>query len=714
MPQPAQSLPLALALALGALSTLPACQNPESFQEQQVREDGVAADRPIGTPIALPSRPEFAEVARLEEQRDVGGGRLFELLRTSDAPVRARAALALGRMPLEVPGDAVTMELCRALEDPDPGVRRRAAFGLYLRGDETAAGVLARHWHDPDASVRAAIVRAGAKLGERELKEDLLRSLSDPDPAVRLEAVAGMALWSPEARDAGRIDGELLGVLDPRTRGGTAARGPSVEESWLTLYALARRNADRGRAAFLEHVDDVEVHARLFATKGLANIEPEPGATRALERRARDTDWRVACEALRGLANHADPASLTVVEEALRHPSAHVRRVAAETFGAFEGAGARTLDPLLRAVKDRSPAVRAAALGSLARTGDPVAAVGELRSAAEDQDETVRAGAAAALAHVRTDQARPLLEALADDESHLVAGAALESLGAWGDERSIERLRAELDGQPDLGRRLGALLALEEHASEADLPHLESAIASSAGDIAAELAAVAMKHAGLIGGERAQAILERGMRYQHPFVRRTAREQLAELVGADELPEIGAPPAADRTMPPLPGIDYPAFARNPLIEVRTSRGIMVFELYPADAPVHVHNLLTLAESGHYDGTTFHRVVPDFVIQGGDPRGDGNGGTDWRGGSLRAEFNERKYLRGSLGMPRWDDVDSGGAQLFVTHRPTPHLDGRYTLFGQLVRGFDVLDLIEPGDRIVSIVRLAEPRLGTGLR
>jgi cyclophilin family peptidyl-prolyl cis-trans isomerase len=104
-----------------------------------------------------------------------------------------------------------------------------------------------------------------------------------------------------------------------------------------------------------------------------------------------------------------------------------------------------------------------------------------------------------------------------------------------------------------------------------------------------------------------------------------------------------------------------------------------------------------------------------VIQGGDPRGDGNGGTDWRGGSLRQEFNQRKFLRGSLGMPRNDYEHSGGCQIFVTHRPTPHLDGRYTLFGQCVRGLDVLDLIEPGDRIVSIERVAEPRLpGTGLR
>jgi cyclophilin family peptidyl-prolyl cis-trans isomerase len=90
-----------------------------------------------------------------------------------------------------------------------------------------------------------------------------------------------------------------------------------------------------------------------------------------------------------------------------------------------------------------------------------------------------------------------------------------------------------------------------------------------------------------------------------------------------------------------------------------------------------------------------------VIQGGDHRGDGNGGVTWRGEPLRAEFTPRKFVRGSLGMPRNDDPDSGGSQIFVTHRETPHLDGRYTIFGELVSGTDTLDAIEVGDRIKSV-------------
>jgi peptidyl-prolyl cis-trans isomerase B (cyclophilin B) len=133
---------------------------------------------------------------------------------------------------------------------------------------------------------------------------------------------------------------------------------------------------------------------------------------------------------------------------------------------------------------------------------------------------------------------------------------------------------------------------------------------------------------------------------------------------------------------------------------------MVFELFPDETPLHVHNFLELARSGYYKDTPFHRVVPDFVIQGGDYRGDGNGGQTWDGEVLPGEFTPRKFARGALGMPRNEDPDSGGSQIFVTQRETPHLDGRYTVFGQLLEGEGVLDTIEIGDRILGVRLLPE--------
>ena len=111
-------------------------------------------------------------------------------------------------------------------------------------------------------------------------------------------------------------------------------------------------------------------------------------------------------------------------------------------------------------------------------------------------------------------------------------------------------------------------------------------------------------------------------------------------------------------------------------------GALVIALIEDETPRTTARIIAIADQGGYDGLTFHRVVPDFVVQGGDYRGDGNGGVSWRGEPLRHELGPRKFVRGALGMPRNDDLDSGGSQIFITHRATPHLDGRYTLFGQV--------------------------------
>ena len=116
-----------------------------------------------------------------------------------------------------------------------------------------------------------------------------------------------------------------------------------------------------------------------------------------------------------------------------------------------------------------------------------------------------------------------------------------------------------------------------------------------------------------------------------------------------------------------------------------------------DAPFTVWNFMALARSGFFNGLTFHRVVSNFVVQGGDPHGDGAGGPGY---TIRDEINQRPYLRGTIGMAL-DWRDTGGSQFFITHAPQPHLDGRYTVFGDVVNGMDVVDRIQPRDVIQRI-------------
>ncbi|MBI5646199.1 MAG: peptidylprolyl isomerase [Ignavibacteriae bacterium] len=133
------------------------------------------------------------------------------------------------------------------------------------------------------------------------------------------------------------------------------------------------------------------------------------------------------------------------------------------------------------------------------------------------------------------------------------------------------------------------------------------------------------------------------------------------------------------------------------VRIRTTRGDIRAVLYPDDAPYTVAAFLDLVRAGFYNGLTFHRVVPNFVVQGGDPRGDGTGGPPF---TLRSEWSPRSFSRGILGIAS-SGKDTEGSQFFIMHSAAPHLDGRYTVFGQVVEGMNVADLLEVGDRILSV-------------
>ncbi|PYM91164.1 MAG: peptidylprolyl isomerase [Candidatus Rokuibacteriota bacterium] len=132
-------------------------------------------------------------------------------------------------------------------------------------------------------------------------------------------------------------------------------------------------------------------------------------------------------------------------------------------------------------------------------------------------------------------------------------------------------------------------------------------------------------------------------------------------------------------------------------------GEIRIEFYSADAPKTVENFVTLAKKGFYNGLTFHRVVPDFVVQGGCPKGNGTGGPGYQ---IKAEFNKQKHVRGSVAMARSQDPDSAGSQFYICYGTTPHLDGQYTVFGKVVAGIENIDKIKQGDRMTSVAIVEE--------
>lgn len=134
------------------------------------------------------------------------------------------------------------------------------------------------------------------------------------------------------------------------------------------------------------------------------------------------------------------------------------------------------------------------------------------------------------------------------------------------------------------------------------------------------------------------------------------------------------------------------------VVLRTNQGVIKYKFYPGDAPNTVNRMIELIQKKFYDGLAFHRVVPGFVIQGGDPLGNGTGGS---GQKLKAEFNNRHHVEGAVAMARAQDPDSADSQFYISLGVHPHLDHSYTIFGQVIEGMDVVRKIAVGDKMLSV-------------
>ncbi|PIP93022.1 MAG: peptidylprolyl isomerase [Bdellovibrio sp. CG12_big_fil_rev_8_21_14_0_65_39_13] len=134
------------------------------------------------------------------------------------------------------------------------------------------------------------------------------------------------------------------------------------------------------------------------------------------------------------------------------------------------------------------------------------------------------------------------------------------------------------------------------------------------------------------------------------------------------------------------------------IIIKTVHGNIAFKLYPKKAPNTVTRIIELTQQGFYDGIIFHRVIPNFVIQGGDPTGTGTSGS---GKNLKAEFNDIQHIKGTVAMARAQDVDSADSQFYIALTTLPHLDKSYTVFGQVVEGMEILEKIVQGDKIITM-------------
>ena len=277
--------------------------------------------------------------------------------------------------------------------------------------------------------------------------------------------------------------------------------------------------------------------------------------------------------------------------------------------------------------------------------------------------------------------------------------STLKTLEAVRENRAfVDRSLAD----PDSGVRAAAVEALAATDDPGVLAPIGEALAKSGAERDPDVAIAALAAAERMRTQAAAgALADMASGDSRPLVARLARRALVRSFKAD--------PAS------LPGPTYTgkssgdyaarlADAKKPWVaRVETARGAFTIRLLGSQAPLTVVNFLDLARKKYFDGVPIHRVVPNFVVQDGDPTGTGNGGPGYE---IRDEINPVPYLRGTVGMAL-SGPDTGGSQWFVTHGPQPHLDGIYTVFGQVASGQEVVDRIEQGDRILHITVSEEP-------
>jgi cyclophilin family peptidyl-prolyl cis-trans isomerase/HEAT repeat protein len=484
------------------------------------------------------------------------------------------------------------------------------------------------------------------------------------------------------------------------------ASGAPISTWWPIAYALQRPGDPRAASALLTLLKTPGRYTAAFAARGLGVIKAQ-GAAVPLRQivEQRRADPAVIIQAIRALASLGDAASGPLLLKIVTGSGAtsggatsagDAAQLRVEAMNAFAAAAtASHLDLLLDLMSDPTPGIRGAAMRAVARL-EPDTFMGALSGLDPDRDWTVRVAQAQALATIPPQQGLPRLTLMLEDTDQRVLPAVIAALAAakapGADRILIERLKA-----PDFVVRAAAANGLAELKAAAAVPLLLDLYRGSAGDSTYVARAAALGAAARIDPAAARPALEEAL---------NDREWAIRVRAATLLREQGVP-AAEAARPATSGRPLEAAERQMLLDpkfsphayIETDRGTIEIELAILDAPITVANFIALARQGFYNGVAVHRLVPDFVMQHGDPRGDGEGGPGY---SIRDEINQRPYLRGTVGMAL-DWKDTGGSQYFITHSPQPHLDGRYTSFGHVVAGMEVVDRVQQGD-VVRRIRI----------
>ncbi len=642
---------------------------------------------PAPTPAAVSRFASMAEAGpallSLEDRRAFDARVLEAAVASTQADVRARAALAAGR----IGDDRGAAPLRRLLEDPVAEVRTTAAFAAGVLRDAGMTESLVPLLKDPDGAVAA---RAAWSIGFLE------------QPAGEAALLAALAGARADQRAA-----LLFALWRYPTSGAAAAATPFASDPdtavrAAALYALARRPQEASLPLLTACLTDPDTDAAALCARALGLLG-RPESARALWSALEGRRPPVIINAMLALSTllAKTPGAAAPPEMAARltalagdaNPNVAVPALALLRYAAADREAFRRLFTTASTGQGRR---RQVALQSV-MAALPAESQSVVEAAMASPDPFLRGAAAAGLAFLPEDQARPMRASLFTDKDAVVRLKVLEGL------ETPEAVRADLPlveaglSDPDVGVRAAAL-DLRVLAGGSDVyGMLREAVVASYGEPSPDIPITAIGAAEKEPENReARAVVEAAYRHPSVLVSRLARRSLVTKFLADPAQYPWRTYTTGKTL-----ADYAALlaaaARPWTARVETARGPFTIRLAGADAPLTVLNFAALAKKGYFDGAPIHRVVPNFVVQDGDPTGTGSGGPGYE---IRDEINALPYRTATVGMAL-SGPDTGGSQWFATQSPQPHLDGGYTVFGQVVSGVDVLNRIEQDDRVLRV-------------
>ena len=664
--------PVLLLLAACARTPRPSTAVTNKYQDATIRQIGTAQDE-RNTAVLLPflgnANPAYRREAALafaSVQAPAAVPGLLPLLRDTDFTVRRAAAYALGQI-----GDSSAVDTLRVrvLQEKDDQVRRYVHEAL---GRTVTRRSLPELWRVETLNDTAR--QAAQAWG---LSRAALRGLGSPESIRRTVLV----LNTPKMPTQARV---LAAVGLSRSRGLDADLARLAEATLVRVALKDRSYAVRAAAAATLGKLAAVAPANAAATDAAAGPALANGPAATLTRLAtKDADYRVRLSAVRALpfGPGAYSASRKAVFYALGRDQPAVALTAAEWLLAHaKGESGALLAALADGNKQASVRVRAALLQAAVRHASP--------AARPSMVETIEKRYPAAPTAYEKGF---LLQALAEDP------AAFDFI----------RTEAFAAGQSPIvaGYALTALLAMRRNADFPAARHADFAAvmrqALSGGDVAQlGTAAEAFTDPKLYPAPQPDdltALRQAQARLQLPR-EIEAWQGLQQTLDKLEKKAVPTPsPVATAQQHPINWAVVQGVPLGQQVQLRTSKGIILLELKPNEAPGAVASFVTLIGQHFYDNLYFHRVVPNFVAQGGDPRGDGNGSAPY---NLRSEFGDLHYLEGSVGLAS-AGKDTESCQFFITHTPTPHLDGRYPIFAQVVGGLDVVHKLDIGDQILGV-------------